>query len=315
MPAALALKYARTHTSKIPLLHYQRLLTYAWVLVWGGIDLYFGKGPQLLEVLLGQIVFCYLFVGSLGELYFHKRLLGAGADQEVKDRRYRQSLQEILVATEALVGVCTFSCCVYEIIDPRYSPWHGYFANPIINLPGKYEYTAGWCAANVAFYLLFCDAWFYWWHYAFHVFDALWPMHYQHHQLREPTSFGGPTVHVIELVLEYTIAHHLTNYLMPFHPVTHRVLGVFAFVFGAVFNHGGLTLDYNDHYAHHITWKGGRAKYCNYGMFFPFWDVLNGTRYDASSPPASAAKPKEALNVEMVDTVVPSFGREGLKAE
>lgn len=184
-------------------------------------------------------------------------------------------------------------------------------------------------------------------------------MHYQHHQLREPTSFGGPTVHVIELVLEYTIAyapplvalrlcraaraaqlvplpismhlrpspakaisharashrHHLTNYLMPFHPVTHRVLGVFAFVFGAVFNHGGLTLDYNDHYAHHITWKGGRAKYCNYGMFFPFWDVLNGTRYDASSPPASAAKPKEALNVEMVDTVVPSFGREGLKAE
>lgn len=150
---------------------------------------------------------------------------------------------------------------------------------------------------------------FYWWHYAFHVIDALWPMHYQHHQLREPTSFGGPTVHVIELVLEYTLAHHLVNYLMPFHPVTHRVLGVFAFVFGAVFNHGGLTLDYNDHYAHHITWKGGRAKYCNYGMFFPFWDYINGTRYDASKPPASAAKPKEVLSDAMTETVVPEFGR------
>ena len=56
-------------------------------------------------------------------------------------------------------------------------------------------------------------------------------------------------------------------------------------------------LDYNDHYAHHVTWKGGRAKYCNYGMFFPFWDYLNGTRYDASSPPASAAKPKEPVPV------------------
>ena len=70
-----------------------------------------------------------------------------------------------------------------------------------------------------------------------------------------------------------------------------------AFVAGAVWNHGGLALDYNDHYAHHITWKGGRAKYCNYGMFFPFWDQLMGTRYNAAAPPASTAKPKEACNM------------------
>jgi hypothetical protein len=68
---------------------------------------------------------------------------------------------------------------------------------------------------------------------------------------------------VVELILEYTIGHHLVQYLMPFHPDCHKALGAFAFVVGAVWNHGGLTLDYNDHYAHHITWKGGRGKYCN----------------------------------------------------
>ena len=160
MPAALALSYIHTYTTKIPLLHYQRLVTHAWFLVWASIDLYYGKGPQLLEVLLGQVVFCYLFVGSMGELYFHKRLLGAGADKDVKARRFKQSVQEILVATEALVGVCAFSCCVYEIIDPRFCQYYGYFANPIINMPGLHDYTAGWCAANIAFYLLFCDAWY-----------------------------------------------------------------------------------------------------------------------------------------------------------
>ena len=82
-------------------------------------------------------------------------------------------------------------------------------------------------------------------------------------ELREPTSFGGPTVHVVELILEYTLGHHLVQYVMPFHPDCHKALGAFAFVAGAVWNHGGLTLDFNDHYAHHITWKGGRSKYCN----------------------------------------------------
>ena len=45
------------------------------------------------------------------------------------------------------------------------------------------------------------------------------------------------------------------------------------------------------------------------GMFFPIWDVLNGTRYDPIKPPASAARPKEALQDDMVRTVVPEFGR------
>jgi hypothetical protein len=44
-------------------------------------------------------------------------------------------------------------------------------------------------------------------------------------------------------------------------------------------------------------------------MFFPLWDVINGTRYDATNPPASAARPKEALQDDMVQTVVPEFGR------
>ena len=236
--------------------------------------------------MIGQIFVLYLGIGALGERHFHRNMM-KDMDKEQKDRRYQQSLAEIKVAIEALVGVCGFSCAMYEIVDPAACPYYAYF--------DTHAYTLKWAVANVAFYLVFCDAWFYWWHYAFHYFEALWPMHFQHHQLREPTSFGGPTVHVIELILEYTIAHHLTQYCMPFHINMHRVLGVYAFVFGAIFNHGGLVLDYNDHYAHHITWKGGRAKYCNYGMFFPFWDIVMGTRYYAEAPPASAAKPKERL--------------------
>ena len=295
MPAALAVGFAHTQTTKLPLVHYARGVTYAWALLFIAVCLAHGKAAQLAEVLVGQIVGCYLLIGALGEIYFHRRFLSG--DKAVRQRRYRQSIEEIKVAVEALVGVCAFSCCVYEVVDPRFCPYHDYFE--------REAYSAKWLVANVALYLVFCDAWFYWWHYAFHYFPSLWPMHYQHHQLREPTSFGGPTVHVIELILEYTLAHHLVQYLMPFHPITHRVLGVFAFVFGAVFNHGGLTLDYNDHFAHHITWKGGRAKYTNYGMFFPIWDVLNRTRYYVDAPPASAAKPKERAPDALLERVTP----------
>ena len=49
-------------------------------------------------------------------------------------------------------------------------------------------------------------------------------------ELREPTSFGGPTVHVVELILEYTLGHHLVQYLMPFHPDCHKALGAFDLV-------------------------------------------------------------------------------------
>jgi len=283
MVLSLALGFLRTHTTKTPLAHYERGTTYAIALLFISINVYCGKTAKLAEVIGGQIFLCYLFLGMLGELYVHRRLLAD--DKEAKRRRYRQAIEEIKLAVEALIGVCAFSCAVYEILDPIACPYFGYFE--------QHSYSLRWLALNVVFYLVVCDAWFYWWHYAFHALPALWPMHYQHHQLREPTSFGGPTVHVVELLLEYTIAHHLVQYVMPFHPDVHRALGAFAFIFGAVANHGGLSLDYNDHYAHHITWKGGRSKYCNYGMFFPWWDYVNGTRYDATSPPASAAQPRE----------------------
>jgi len=295
MPLSLAVDFKNSSTTKLPLLHYERWLTYVIALAGIATNLYFGKADKLVEVLLGQIVFCYLLIGTLGEVYFYRRFLAD--DSAAKTRRYEQSRQEIVLATEALIGVCAFSCCWYEVVDPKYCPWHGYFDST--------PYTASWCAANVAFYLVACDVWFYWWHWAFHVFEALWPMHYQHHQLREPTSFGGPTVHVVELLLEYTLCHHLVQWVMPFHPNVHRALGAFAFIFGAVFNHGGLSLDYNDHYAHHITWKRGKAHYCNYGMFFPLWDVLNGTRYYAAAPPASAAKPKEMPTKQELLDVTP----------
>eukprot|EP00442_Polarella_glacialis_P004619 CAMPEP_0115055246 /NCGR_PEP_ID=MMETSP0227-20121206/4546_1 /TAXON_ID=89957 /ORGANISM="Polarella glacialis, Strain CCMP 1383" /LENGTH=295 /DNA_ID=CAMNT_0002439817 /DNA_START=38 /DNA_END=925 /DNA_ORIENTATION=+ len=294
MPAALARDFRSTFTSKLPLVHYSRGVTYGWALLFLGINVAYGKTDKLVEVIVGNIGVFYLLVGTLGEVYFHRNFIAD--DMAVKQQRYRQSIEEIFVAVEGLVGVCGFSCAMYEIFDPLYCPYFGYF--------DREAYTAGWFAANVAFYLVFCDAWFYWWHYAFHAIDALWPMHYQHHQLR------GPTVHVIELILEYTLAHHLVQYLMPFHLNVHRALGVFAFVFGAIFNHGGLTLDYNDHYAHHITWKGGRAKYCNYGMFFPFWDMLNGTRYNASAPPASAAKPKEKLPEKGLEKLIPNLEKD-----
>ena len=32
-------------------------------------------------------------------------------------------------------------------------------------------------------------------------------------------------------------------------------------------------------------------------MFFPFWDMIMGTRFDASAPPRSTAKPKETCEM------------------
>jgi hypothetical protein len=174
MPSALAHDFKHTSTTKLPLKHYGRSATYAFACGMVAFNLYHGQAAKLAEVLLGQIVLCYLLVGSLGELYHHKSLIHD--DKTMKQRRWEQSRQEIVLAVEALVGVCAFSCAVYEIIDPAWCPYFGYFE--------KHPYSAGWLAANVGFYLVFCDAWFYWWHYAFHVFESLWPMHYQHHRAR-----------------------------------------------------------------------------------------------------------------------------------
>ena len=42
------------------------------------------------------------------------------------------------------------------------------------------------------------------------------------------------------------------------------------------------------------------------GMFFPFWDIVNGTRFNAAAPPTSAAKPKEIVSAADVDKLNPA---------
>ena len=44
-------------------------------------------------------------------------------------------------------------------------------------------------------------------------------------------------------------------------------------------------------------------------MFFPFWDIINGTRFNAAAPPKSAAKPKEAVSADVAadfDKLIPA---------
>ena len=98
MFAALLHVYKSTFTSKIPLADYMRATTYLWALLFIAIDVAFGKTGQLLEVFVGQILVCYLLVGTLGEVYVHRKVIAD--DGAAKARRYEQSLQEIRVAVD-----------------------------------------------------------------------------------------------------------------------------------------------------------------------------------------------------------------------
>ena len=62
---ALLHAYKNTFTTKTPLSHYLRVVTYAWALGFIATALYFGKAAQLMDVIVGQIVGCYLLVGSV----------------------------------------------------------------------------------------------------------------------------------------------------------------------------------------------------------------------------------------------------------
>ena len=254
-------------TTKLPLHHYWRSATWFTAIAFGILTCC-SSPAKYAEVVVGQLGL-YFVIASLSELYTHRLI----DDKILRQRRLTQSRQEIVISIEALLGVCGFSAAWSEFVDPVLCPTLDYFRHE--------PYTVTWCVFNIVVYLIICDTWFFWWHYAFHKVGALWPMHQQHHQIREPTAFGGPTVHVLELIAEYAICHHLIVYIMPMHPIIHRALGAFAFVFGAILNHSGLGgLDYNDHYAHHISWKGGRARYKNFALFFPWWDMLWGTHYN-----------------------------------
>jgi len=122
------------------------------------------------------------------------------------------------------------------------------------------------------------DTWFYWTHRWLHESEYIWVnVHCIHHQFRFPSAFGQDAVHPFEAIIQGPIGHFLPTVFFPMHPVALAVFGFLSSLF-AIVAHDGRAGDVNSHYNHHC--KGnGRRNHFNYGLYWPFWDVVMGTRY------------------------------------
>jgi sterol desaturase/sphingolipid hydroxylase (fatty acid hydroxylase superfamily) len=126
-------------------------------------------------------------------------------------------------------------------------------------------------------FVIFYDAWNYWWHFMFHKFDFLWKFHKLHHQFYGPTAFSFGSVHPFEGIILGITPIIIMKMLLPFHPLMILFCMNTILVY-SMMAHDGSYFDFIDHYVHHT--KGGKRSSFNYGFFFPIWDISFRTNYD-----------------------------------
>ena len=69
----------------------------------------------------------------------------------------------------------------------------------------------------------------------------------------------------------------MVTFFFPIHPVAHTLFGLLSSVF-AIAAHDGRVWDLNAHYLHHDKGRGKNVNF-NYSLYWPFWDIVCGTRW------------------------------------
>lgn len=238
-----------------------------------------------LHPLLGETLPMFT-IGGIGYTFLH---LGAGSTYEWMHRRRIQYPPEVLrarnaqIIEELKVWADGFAIQLavgttwHALVDP-YSPWWGYF--------DTHEYTLLWALAHVLVYFTYMDYMSFAVHYhILHGNNWAWEnLHMQHHQIKNPTAFGGVAVHPIEGVIQLALPANFIFWILPVNFWLHSALMLLILIGPALGGHDGSEgnggagpFDFSKHYYHHTTWHRGRFGYKNYALFWPFWDRIYGT--------------------------------------
>ncbi|CAF3560500.1 unnamed protein product [Adineta steineri] len=189
--------------------------------------------------------------------------------EEQRQQRRRQIRKELMLTTSAMFGSTTYAVAWMYFIEPYLWTTNYFVTHP---------YTLTWFISNVIVYGLIFDSWFYWTHRALHESKYLWDhIHTTHHSFKSPSAFCQDAVHPIEGLVQGPMGHYLIALVMPVHPVILALFGLFTSCY-AIAAHDGRFGDFNHHYAHHSKGKG-RLHNFNYGLYWPLWDLICGTRY------------------------------------
>jgi Delta7-sterol 5-desaturase len=138
------------------------------------------------------------------------------------------------------------------------------------------DYGIQWFIISNIIFCLSTDFLLWLMHFILHNKSIFNKVHYYHHQFTYPTAFDFASVHIIEMLLAFTISH-ITAVFMTTHVWT---MTFWSLIMGIVpiLEHGeGLVMfkKYTDPEFHNIHHK---HFYCNYGVgpLTGFWDKLLG---------------------------------------
>lgn len=222
---------------------------------------------------LGYIVL-HLTAGSTYE-YFHRRRIHYSP--EVLAARNMQIKEELKVFADGFATQLAVGSVWHSLVDP-YSPWWDYFKT--------HDYTVWWFLAHLFVYFTYMDYMSFATHYhILHGNKWAWEnLHVQHHQIRNPTAFGGVAVHPLEGVIQLALPANFIFWFLPVQFWVHSVLMLLILIGPALGGHDGSEgnggagpFDFSKHYYHHITWHRGRHGYKNYALFWSLWDRVYGT--------------------------------------
>lgn len=211
----------------------------------------------------------YILTAGILESTNSKGFISESLTAEQRLQRKRQIRKEIILGIGAMFGNTTYAVGWMYFIEP-YLWTTNYFVTR--------QYTLLWFVFNVLIYGFIFDSWFYWTHRALHESQYLWDkIHTTHHAFKNPSAFCQDAVHPLEGLVQGPVGHYLTALVMPVHPIALAFFGLFTSCY-AIAAHDGRIGDFNHHYAHHNKGKG-RLHNFNYGLYWPLWDLICGTRY------------------------------------
>jgi Delta7-sterol 5-desaturase len=140
-----------------------------------------------------------------------------------------------------------------------------------------------WWFISIPLYLFVFDTIFYWSHRALHGNWAYQTIHWVHHSSRPTNTYTAFSSSALELLTEGVMSVFLPMFVVPIHYNTGRILALLILVWSCCLHaHTEFIPNWmtrfivvsRSHHLHH------RSIFCNYAMFFTFWDKLCGTWID-----------------------------------
>lgn len=201
---------------------------------------------------------------------------------------------------------------LFVLFRPLGIAWEAFLADLDV-VPPALENFVPWLRLHplvaVLAYIIVLDFADYWRHRLQHAFDWWWALHSVHHAQRQMTFWTDDRNHLLDDVLTsawfagWAVLIGVPPGQFPLVLLVLRLIESFAHAntridFGRVF--GRLVVSPHFHRVHHSIDHAvppfDRTHGCNFGVLFPFWDVLFGTaRFDAPYPATGDLSGSERL--------------------